>query len=343
MNLSVSILYTLPTERMKTSIFIETDTDTVASAEEIAEALKKPGIQTTMVPLSEHSIEETISSIHADVIVNLIDWSGEDFPLSLRAMEALTKTHIPFTGGDIANFILAGDKVQMKKAFQAHDIPTPPFQVFETGDEPVNPTLRFPLIVKLATEHCSIGLDHRAIVSDEKSLRARVKEEITNFHQTVFAEEFIDGREFQVTVYETEGGLRMLPPAEIPFKVSGTEAFLTYDSRWEEESADFHTSTLTLAVLPDAIVSEMEKISIATFTHLGYSDYTRLDMRMRGEKELFVLEANCNPGLSDDDLYGMTLSYRAVGMGFSDFVISILRSCLRRNHLLDNYAPLLSS
>lgn len=340
--LRIAILYSLPSERMKKTKFIETDADTVESAEEVAEALKKPGVETIMVPVSELDIAQTIAAIRADLIVNLIDWTGEDLPLSIDAMTALVSSGIPYTGGDMKNFMLAGDKALMKKAFQHIGVPTPKFQVFETGDEPVDEMLQFPLIVKLAKEHCSIGLDHKAIVSDEKELRARVKETKTTFKQTIFAEEFIDGREFQVTIYDTDEGLRVLPPAEIPFKVQGTQAFLTYDSRWEETSSDFHESTVVLADLPKHIVEEMEKIAKDVFTHLGYRDYTRLDIRMNKNNDIFVLEANCNPGLSDDDLYGMTVSYRAVGMNFSDFVIAIIRSCIRRNHLLDKYSSLLS-
>jgi D-alanine-D-alanine ligase-like ATP-grasp enzyme len=62
---------------------------------------------------------------------------------------------------------------------------------------------------------------------------------------------------------------------------------------------------------------------------MGFRDYTRLDIRTRGN-DVYILEANSNPGLGDHEEYGMTLSYKAVGMTFADIVTSILDSTMRR-------------
>jgi D-alanine-D-alanine ligase len=326
----IAILYTLPTVRAKKSAFIETDDDTVESANEVAEAVSHKGATPVLVGMPEDAIEKTIHGMKADCIVNLIDWTGLDLPLSLRAMDVLESVNTPFTGANRKSFELGADKIAMKKQFDAAHLPTPRWQLFISGKETVRKDFVYPVIVKLAKEHCSIGLGEASIVKNEEELITLVAKQLITYHQPVIAEEFVSGREFQITLLEKASGLIMLPPAEVTYKVSGTKAMLSYESRWEEDSPDFHTSGMALAKLTNRQLQEFEKICKAAFVAFGFTDFTRIDARLNDKGEFLMLEANANPGLSDHPLYGMTVSYKAVGMTFSDFVWEIITSCLRR-------------
>jgi D-alanine-D-alanine ligase len=219
----------------------------------------------------------------------------------------------------------------MKRHFDAHKLPTPKWQLFETGKEEVRKDFSYPVIAKLAKEHCSIGLGKASIVKNQEELIVLVGKQLITYHEPVIAEEFISGREFQITLLEKKSGLTMLPPAEVTYKVTGTKAMLSYESRWEEKHPDFHTSGMALAKLTSTELQEFEKICKEAFVAFGFTDFTRIDARLNDKGEFMILEANANPGLSDDPLYGMTVSYKAVGMTFSDFVWEIIRSCLRRH------------
>ena len=157
-----------------------------------------------------------------------------------------------------------------------------------------------------------------------------VAKQLITYHEPVIAEEFIAGREFQITLLEKETGLTMLPPAEVTYKVKGINAMLSYESRWEEDSPDFHTSGMALAKLTDEQLQIFETLCKKTFHAFGFTDFTRIDARLNDKDEFMILEANANPGLSDHPLYGMTVSYKAVGMTFSDFIWEIIDSCLSR-------------
>jgi D-alanine-D-alanine ligase len=218
----------------------------------------------------------------------------------------------------------------MKQTLDAHQLPTPKWQVFETGDEPIAAHISYPSIVKLAKEHCSIGLGEWSIVNTSEELIASVRKQLITYNQPVIVEEFLSGREFQITVIEEEQGIRMLPPAEVTYKVEGTKAMLSYESRWNETHPDFHTSGMELATLTTFQEKEFARICIAAFKAFDFSDFTRIDARLNSKNELMILEANANPGLSHDPLYGMTVSYMAAGMTFADFVWKIVSSCVRR-------------
>jgi D-alanine-D-alanine ligase len=328
--MTIAILYTLPTKRSKASAFLESDEDTIESAQEVAQALKEKGATPILVALSEDNIEKTIRGIKADCIVNLIDWTGLDLPLSLQAMDVLETIGIPFAGANRIAFELGADKMAMKKQFDLAHLPTPRWQLFTDGKEPVRNDFVYPLIVKLSKEHCSVGLDQGSIVQNKEELIVLVARQLITYHEPIIAEEFISGREFQITLLEQASGLVMLPPAEVTYTVKGTKAMLSYESRWDEHHPDFHTSGMALAKLTNQQLQDFEKICKDAFHAFGFSDFTRIDARLHDNGELLILEANANPGLSDHPLYGMTVSYKAVGMTFSDFVWEIIQSCLRR-------------
>lgn len=328
-DLSVAVLYSMPSEHMQTTSYVAADDDTKKSAIEVCAALKKSGINAFLFPVSPQTIP-SIKDIKADCIFNIIEWTGLDMPFAVKAMDLLEKTGIPFTGASKENYIMNSDKKIMKQMFDARGIPTPRWQVFETGEEEISKTLHFPVILKLCTEHCSIGLNHDAFVGKRKDLRKRVQEKIKTFKQPVLVEEYIDGKELQATVLCREGKLVVLPPAEIEFEKHGKYGFLTYESRWDENHPDYEMSWMHVTRLGKKKLRYLEDICIKLFTLLNYNDYTRVDIRMNEKGEIFVLEANSNPGLGDDPDYAMTVSCRKAHISFNSLIVGILTSCLRR-------------
>lgn len=324
---SVAIVYTKTTSKQKAT-FAAADEDTELSAKEIRDVLL-PYADVHVIPLTEKTLD-VIKALRADCIVNLVEWTGLDIPLAKQAFDFIIKTGIPFTGASKENYLMNSDKRIMKQAFDAHGIPTAKWQVFGTGDEGVRGDFHYPIILKLESEHCSIGLTKSAIVHNEDELRRGVKEKIRTFKQAVLAEEYIAGREFQVTVVVRDGKPVMLPPAEIVFTVKDNEAFLTYDSRWNEHHPEYNNSELEAPTLEPKLHAELESLCLRLFRDLGFNDYTRIDLRIDKNDNIFILEANANPGLGDDDACAMTVSYKKEGTTFEGLILDILRSCMRR-------------
>jgi D-alanine-D-alanine ligase len=328
--MNIAVVFNKPTKRAIGSPYVDTEDDTADSAAEVTEALQSKGADVQLHSVDEHHISD-ITKIRADCIFNLIEWTGLDMPLSDRAFGLIESLHLPTTGATRENFMMTSDKIPMKKVLDVNHLPTARWQVFENGEEEILRDFQYPVIVKLSLEHCSIGLTHDAIVHDARMLRIRARERIQHFRQPVLAEEFIEGREFQVTAIETNDGLCVLPPAEIVYKTPGPESLLTYESRWVEGSMDYLGSHVTLAKVDGRLGNSIKEITARTFHMLGFRDYMRLDIRIRGNT-IFILESNSNPGLCDSDEYGMTVSYKAAGMTFADFVWAIVESALRRKN-----------
>jgi D-alanine-D-alanine ligase len=208
-------------------------------------------------------------------------------------------------------------------------LPTPPWQLFETGNETVKTGFLFPAIIKVAREHSSVGLTKDAVVSSPETLRATVRSRLKEYSQPVYAESFVTGREFQVTMLSQRTGPLILPPAEIVYTKDTDVPFLTYESRWNEEHPDYDNSQVGLAKLDNDLLTRIETMSMDAYTAFGFRDYARFDIRCDGDTPYF-LEVNSNPGLGDDNEYGMTVSYKSLGMTFADFVWEIVASAIRR-------------
>lgn len=327
----LAIIYSLPTRRALATPFKATDEDTKVSAEEVAAALKTRQFDTELIPVTEDTLS-VVGKIKADLIFNLIEWDGLDMPLSLEVFAELEALGVPFTGCSLSTLEKVSDKIKMKETLDVAGILTPQWQLFTTGAETPRKNLRYPLILKLGWEHCSVGLTRDAVVTNEKDLVTAVAERLSTFKQPVYAEEFITGREFQVTLLSQKKGLTVLPPAEIIFEKPEELTFLTFSSRWDEAHADYKTSTVAVAKLNSLLKKKLEEASLASWNAFGCRDVARIDIRAHGN-QVYVLEANPNPGIGEDDLYGMTVSHRAAGLSFPDFIMEIVESAVRRSKI----------
>lgn len=312
----ITVLYNLPLDKNYLA-----DVDTEVSAKEIAKTLSEQ-YDVQLMGILPQTISN-IQNISADLVFDMIEWSGNNFPYALKAIDLLQKTGIPFTGSDSRGFGISADKIVMKKLMDMHGIPTPSWQVFKTGNEKTKTDLNFPLIVKPALEHCGMGVSQLSLAHTSSELHTKVSESLKEFNQPILAEEFIDGRELHVTVFEKNGKPWVLPATEIIFKKSaGFAPILSYAGKWEESSEEYGMSWPEIAKLTDAQQRTMEKIAIQAYSELGGRDYPRLDMRLRGD-DFFVLEINNNPGIDFSLESGFGLSCRAAGFDYLEALAHI--------------------
>lgn len=328
--LNIAIVYSKTTHNYAKTSFAVTDDSTKDSAIEIFNALKKKKTHPILIPVDAEHVEKIIRNIHADIIFNLIEWTGKDIPYALFACSLIEQSGIPFTGATTHNFHMVSDKLLMKRVFDRVKIPTPRWQTFVHGDENIRKDFAYPVMVKPSQQHCSVGLSRDMVVESARTLRKQIREQIRRFDEPVFVEEFIEGREFHVAVIEKNGKPIVLPPVEITFQFSGKDSYLTYESRWDEKHPDYQMSDIGLPKkMSPRLKKSIKDVCTKIFTKLDYRDYMRVDMRVRGDR-IFVLEANCNPGLGDDNESAIPIAHHAVGMSFEDYIWGIVQSCLRR-------------
>lgn len=324
--MQVAIVYSLPSQRMLSSKYRETDEDTAVIAEKVKLGLESRGMMCSLYPIREAGIEE-ILAIKADCIFNLIEWCGLDIGLARKAFGYLRKLGVAVTGSSEELYVLTGDKARMKPVLQKMGIPTPEGQVFETGEESIK-HFSYPVIVKPSLEHCSTGLSYDSIVDHRRGLRKIVKKSIQDFAQSVLVEKFVDGREFLVYLIEELTKVRILPIEEVIFRGDHKRSFQTYGTKWDQSSADYKTTDVVVAQLTPEEQKAIESTSTRAFEKLGLRGYARFDLRYR-DGIPYILETNANPSVYDGDGSLSDPNEEVIpGIKFSEYLQKIVESAL---------------
>lgn len=236
----------------------------------------------------------------------------------------------PYTGCNPTGLLLTRDKVLAKKILTYHRIPTPRFEFFPTG-RTIKPSkrLRYPLFVKSASEDASFGISQASIVANDAELIERVRFLHTKIGSAAMAEEFIDGRELYVGVM---GNHRLVtfPVWEMAFDKmpDGVARIATRKVKWDEDyQKKYGITTRAARDIPPETETKIIALCKRAYRTLNLSGYARMDLRLRGDGRIFLLEANANPNLE----YGEDFAESAhtAGISYKDLLQRIINLGLR--------------
>lgn len=148
-----------------------------------------------VIPLEgDHRLIDNLLKYKPDICFNTCEGHfGRSREAQVPAI--LDMLRIPYTGSGVMALSLALDKAMTKRVLQFYSIPTPAFQVFVTGNEPIDPRLNFPLLAKPSWEGSGIGISAKSICHSPRELRAQVNYLLRSYKQPVLVEEYIEGRE----------------------------------------------------------------------------------------------------------------------------------------------------
>ena len=118
----------------------------------------------------------------------------------------------------------------------------------------------------------------------------------------VMVERFITGREIHASVcqFGPAEPPTALPLAEIRFEPDETLwPIYSYDAKWKEQSREYQLRPVDIpARLPEDVAERVRRASVQTHRVLGCRDYSRVDLRVAPDGEVFVLEGNPNPSIT---------------------------------------------
>lgn len=289
-------------------------------AKTIATALAKDGYSTDIFELTQDNLRY-LNKIKADLFFNLCDGIGNSPKTEHKVPQVLDEASLPYTGASASSLILTTNKVLTKKVFEQNKIPTPRYAVFETVPDSLPSKLEFPLIVKPVAEDCSLGITADSVVKNITELKREVKKLLTRYHEPVLAEEYIAGRELNVTIIGNGSEAEVLPISEIEFGgfFLGRPKFVDFKAKWMEKSLSYkHTTGVCPAPLEPNILRKIEKLSLIAYYACGGRDYARIDIRLKRNGMPYFLEVNLNPDISPD--MGASRSAKVGGLSYPQFV-----------------------
>jgi D-alanine-D-alanine ligase len=271
-----------------------------------------------------------LQEIRPDVVFNLCEsvYGNTCWEMNIPALLDLFR--IPYTGSPPLTLGLCQDKGKVKDILQSQGILTPRYKMFDRGVGPVKGNI-FPIIVKPLHEDGSLGISKESVVFDNEALSRQIQYVIEKYHQPALVEEFIDGRELNAGLLESNGKVGVLPISEIDYSEfpEGVPKICGYEAKWMADSIEYQKSKpICPAPLEWVVKKRVEHIAVKAFKLFGCRDYARVDIRIDRNGKIYVLEVNPNPDISPES--GMTRAIKVQGMTYEDFIGALLERALQR-------------
>jgi D-alanine-D-alanine ligase len=290
------------------------------SGARVEDALERLGHEVVAIDVGADLVERLTEVQPEIAFVALHGRDGEDGTVQ----ELLEAMGIRYTGSGVSACIRAADKVLAKHAMRDRGIPTPDFFAFnetafkELGAAQALPAieerLEFPIVVKPAGQGSALGIKFARTAADVPAALVAA----FSYDRKVLLERHILGRDLAVSIIdESPGGApRTLPIVEA---VPKEEDFYDFEARYEIGRTDF----VCPADLDEAVAERAAELALGVYELLGCSGFARVDLMLEAATgELFVLEANAIPGLTETSLLPQAAD--AAGIGFDELVGRIL-------------------
>lgn len=293
---------------------------------QVQQALLKAGHNVKVLGVYEdlQVITDTIEEFKPSIVFNLLEEFNGAATLDQNVVSHLELLGVPYTGCNPKGLILARDKALCKKILAFHQIKSATFQVFPLSAPQTKAKIdKYPLIVKCLNEEASLGLSQASIVKNEDKLKERVKFIHENFNTDAIAEEFIQGQEFFVGVLGNYK-LQALPVWQLKFSkdVSPENQWYTTSAKFNDNYRKRNGVETGPAEISEELAERLQKISKQAYQILGLSGYARMDLRVSEEGDVYILEANPNPDISEFEDFAM--SAKATGLSYPDLLNKIL-------------------
>jgi D-alanine-D-alanine ligase len=299
--------------------------DTLLEVEQVASALTAGGylVDLYAFSLDFSLLEKKVETFHPDVVFNLVETLQGSQWLHI-APAFFEKLNLPFTGCGSRGMFLTSDKLLAKQLMKLSSIPTP-FWVERGKTEDLPLLLGVPVIVKPVSEEASVG------ITDDSVQTFLTGDSLLGFlgEKDCFAEQYIEGREFNLSVYMDKGKPKVLPPAEMLFLdyPKDKPEIAGYEAKWEEDSFAY-THTVRTFDFPDSdqpLLARLKELSLQCWDLFSAKGYARIDFRVDKKGNAYVLEVNMNPCIASDS--GFTAACAKEGLSYTAMIEQIVRGC----------------
>ena len=319
--------------------------DVLVQADAVTAALEQLGHRCSRYGCGLN-LEAALQELHsrqAELVFNLVESLAGQGRLIHLLPACLEAEDLPFTGSCALALLLSSNKLLAKERLQQAGIATPAWITPQSNAAVFcqNGKGKEPWIIKSVWEHASIGMDGGSVQypASLAALQAGLRERAKTPGGPFFAEAFIDGREFNLSLLAdtgAEGGAEVLPAAEIVFDdfPAHMPRIVDYAAKWQEDSFAYsHTRRVFPGCSGEqdaALISRLQAIARQCWQALNLRGYARVDFRVDEAGKPWVLEVNTNPCLAPDA--GFAVALEQAGIAFPQAIKRIVQAALAERH-----------
>ncbi len=274
----------------------KTEFDVIETLKEEGHEVRVLGIGADLSP-----VRGAVDAFAPDIAFNLMEAFDNVASFDHNLVAYLELLRLRYTGCNSRGLVLARDKSISKKILHYHRIGVAAFEVFPRGRRVQRPRrLPFPLIVKSLTLDASIGISQASVVENDERLLERVSFIHESLETDALVEEYIEGRELYVGLLGNQR-LQVLPVWELDFSgmPETSRKIATERLKWSHAYQKKHRIMTGAAKgLTPEDLRHITSVCRRVYRNLELSGYARIDLRLRPDGRLFVMEANPNPQLA---------------------------------------------
>jgi D-alanine-D-alanine ligase len=292
----------------------EDEKDVLHQAELIEDALNGSGFETSRMDfdMNLHFMMHNLHCQQPSVVFNLVETVMNQGRLNFLAPALLETLKIPFTGSGANTIYLTTDKVLTKQLLRFHHLLTPDW--FNNTAQP-DPDKRY--ILKPVSEDGSVGIEEDFV---------KAGKDIHILPDNYFIEEYIHGREFNISILGGKNGPDVLAPAEMQFNnyPEFKPKVLGYKAKWKENSFEYKNTVRTFDVQEDDrnLLLQMEQMTKKCWKVFGLKGYARVDFRVDLNNQPSIIEINANPCIAPDS--GFIAACHHAGLSNKEIIQRIL-------------------
>ena len=255
-----------------------------------------------------------------DFVFNLVESINNKGELCYFVPALLNMYSIPYSGNPLEAMFITTSKALTSKILSDEKI-NAPFSCFPSQYKMLIPGNRY--IIKPVWEDGSLGITSESVFIYAPGYEKK----FTGFDDSHWIiQEYIDGREFNVSVLISEKGPEVMPPAEMTFRNYHRDQpkIVDFKAKWVAESFEYENTIREFPRnnLNSALAHEINNIALKCWQVFGLKGYARVDMRIDKEEKPYVIEVNANPCMSPDS--GLVAATTEAGIPFPQVLQRII-------------------
>ncbi len=302
----------------------EAEVEVEERAAEVADRVKSLGIPVKLLTGDQYFLTNLLVD-KPDVVINLVDTLRGKDKLQTSVPAALELSNVMYTGSGMEGLVIGNNRNLTKRLLMAYGIPTPAFQFIRRAGTAVSEELGLPLIVKLNESGGSVGIDNKAVKETIKDAQRKVNNMITTYKIPVIVEQFIDGPEVTVVVFDDGTRKRVYMGQKIfRTKADGKHYFTSFES-YDDARA------YTYKLVEEPLATKISQLAVRAFNALQHKDYAKFDVRVDDATNIpYFTDSNPNTAFGPDLGLPMTEVLGMHGVSFDDVLSSLLSKYARQ-------------
>lgn len=303
--------------------------------DEVATALSEGGHKTSLIGINDDLREllDKLDDKRPDLVFNLCERFADNDDFEMNVTAVLTMLRQPFTGTGPTGMAFRQDKALTKKLLKFHEVPYPNYATFDKNNLELAGKMHFPLFVKPLHGDTSLGINDSSLVTEFAKLVERISFIQTQLKVPALVEEYIEGREFYLSVLGNDPA-EALPVMELDFTKlpDGYPKIYGHEAKSEAASPQYRAVN---AVVATDLAPETRARIINAGREAAYAlkaqDYARVDIRLSLDGIPMVVEVNANPYLERTSAFA--LAALQAGMGYATLINRIVEEAWKRQEL----------